>query len=84
MTSTVTEVTRTLILSSTYESLSTSLGAIAILLLFVLLVLKELMRARGGPHSRRWMRTLDIAIAPLLLTFGIIVIMRLINLQHPL
>ena len=84
MTSIVTEVTRTLILSSTYESLSTSLGSIAILLLFVLLVQKELMRAHGGPHSRRWMRALDIAIAPLLLTFGIIVIMRLINLQHPL
>ena len=84
MTSTVTVVTRMLILSSTYESLSTSLGAIVILLLIVLLVQKELLRARSGSHVRKWMRALNIAIAPLLLTFGIIVIMRLINLQHPL
>ncbi len=84
MTSTVTEVTRTLILSSTYESLSTSLGLIVILLLDILLIQKELIRARGSSRSRQWMRVLDIAIAPLVLTFLVIVTLRLINLRHPL
>ena len=84
MTLTVTEVTRLFILSNTYESLSTSLGAIVILLLIVLLIQKELIRARGGLHARKWMRALDIAIAPLLLAFLVIVILRLINLRHPL
>jgi hypothetical protein len=80
MTSTVTEVTRTIITSDTSDALLTSIGVVVTLLLIVLLVQKELVRAAGGPRSTTWMRTLDIAIAPFLLTFSLIVVMRFIDL----
>jgi hypothetical protein len=80
MTSTITEVTITTIVSNTYDALSTTVGVIAILLLLVLLIQKELTRAFGGPRSRIWMRALDVAIVPLLLTFSLIVIMRFVDL----
>ena len=78
MTSTVTELTITTIQSNTYETLSTSLGLIVILLLIVLLVQKEFIRAIGGPRSQTWMQALNIAIIPLLLTFGLTVVMRIV------
>jgi len=79
-----TEVTIITVLSNTYESLSTTLGLIVSLLLIVLLVQKELIRALGGSRSRAWMRALDKAIVPLLLMFGLIMILRLVNPLHPL
>jgi hypothetical protein len=80
MTSTVTQVTIATIASSTDETLSTTLGAIVILLLIVLLFQKELARALGGPRSRTRMQVLDIAIIPLLLAFALIVVMRFVDL----
>jgi hypothetical protein len=84
MTSTVTEVTRMIILSSNYGRLSNSLSLIVILLLVVVLAQKELMRALGSSRSKTWMRALDIAIVPLWLAFGVMVIRRLIALIFPL
>jgi hypothetical protein len=81
MTSTVTEVTRAFITSTMYSTLSPTLGIIAIVLLVVLLIERELLRASGGPRSSLWLQTLNIAIVPLLLTFGLVVIARLIDIM---
>jgi phosphoglycerol transferase MdoB-like AlkP superfamily enzyme len=76
MTSTVTELTIATFSSNTYEVLSASVGLIVILLLLFLVAEKELIRAFGGKRSQTWMRTLNLAIVPLLLAFGFIVVMR--------
>jgi hypothetical protein len=79
MTSTVTELTITTIASSTYESLSTTLSVVVLVLLLVLLIQKELVWAFGGPRSGVWMQALDTAIVPLLVTFGLVVIIRILG-----
>jgi hypothetical protein len=76
MTSTVTELTITTFSSNTYEVLSASVGLVVILLLLFLVAEKELIRAFGGKRSQTWMQTLNLAIVPLLLAFGFIVVMR--------
>lgn len=76
MTSTVTEVTTAAITSASYEALSISVGVITIMLLLILLILKEGMRAYGGPRSETWMETLNVAIIPLLMTFTLIMALR--------
>jgi hypothetical protein len=76
MTSTVTEVTKTFIQSHTYAAVSTTVGIIAILLLVVLLIQKELMRAQGGSRARVGVDALNTTIAPLLLAFVVIMILR--------
>ena len=53
--------------------LATRLELITIILLCVLLAEKELIRAYHGNYPQRRMRVLNIAIAPLLLAFGLIV-----------
>lgn len=80
MTATVTDMTVFTIASSNYDALSTTFGVIAIVLLIALLIQKELMRAIGGKHAKAWRRALDTMIAPLVLVFGMIVIIRLIGL----
>jgi hypothetical protein len=82
MTSTVTEITLTTILFGTHESRATSLGLILVLLLVALVVERELMRARGGPQSERWTRTLNVAIVPLLMAFAVIVVIRLLDITE--
>jgi hypothetical protein len=83
MTLIVTAITKMIVLSRTYEPLSTGLGLLVILLLIVLLVQKELIRALEGRRSSRWLRFLDLAIAPLVLIFGLIMLLRLFNLIIP-
>ena len=80
MTATITRLTMDTIASSSYDALSTTFGVIAIVLLIALLAQKELMRAMGGTRARTWRRALDTMIAPLVLVFGMIVIIRLVGL----
>ncbi len=82
MTSTVTETTEKAILFSTHEALSTSVGLVVVLLLVVLLVQKEVVRASGTARSRAWMRALDIAIVPLLMAFALIIGERIADLVY--
>jgi hypothetical protein len=82
MTSTVTEVTMTFIQSHTYAAVSTTVGIIAILLLVVLLIQKELMRAHGGPRARVGVDVLNPTIAPLLLTCVVILILRYVDILY--
>ncbi len=80
MTSTVTEVTTTFIVSTPYDTLSTTVGIITVVLLLVLLMVKELIRAYGGPLSRAWMQAVNIGIIPLLFTFALITAMRFVEI----
>ena len=82
MTATVTAATRTIIASGSYETLSATIGIVAILLLLVLLIEKELMRAAGGPRLRIGVQALNIVITPLLLMFTLILVMRLASIWH--
>lgn len=77
MTSTITDATLITVGSNTY---STIISVIVIVLLLALLLEKELVRAFGSPRSRDWMQALDIAIMPLILAFGIIILVRFIDL----
>ncbi len=80
MTSTVSQFTTSTITSTSYDALSTSIGIIAIVLLIVLLLLKETARAFGRGRAPIWVRTLDVAIMPLLLAFTVVVVLRLLSL----
>jgi hypothetical protein len=80
MTATVNQVTITMITSNTYDALSTSIGVMAILFLVILLIHKELIRTIDSPQSGSWMQVFNIAIVPLFLAFGLIIISRLISL----
>ena len=77
MSSTVTHLTRQLVLTHTYESLSTGVGIVVIGLLIVLLAQKEVTR---GWVTRRSLRVLDIAIVPLAVAFVVIVAVRFVHL----
>ena len=80
MTSTVTAMTIKVITAYTFNTLSTTVGVVVIELLFGLLLQKELIRSLGTPLAKVWMRALDIAVLPLLLTFCVIVGVRFLNL----
>ena len=69
MSAIVTAVTRTTILSNTYDWLFTNTGLIVLMLLVMLLMEKELLRALGNARSRLWLQTLDTMIAPLVASF---------------
>lgn len=83
MTSTVTQATKTFILSHTYLTVSTTVGVIAILLLMVLLVEKELLRAHNGPRARVGVGALNSTIAPLLFTFVVVISVRFVGILGP-
>lgn len=80
MTSTVTEATRTTIATTSYDTVSTTIGVVVILLLFALLIYKELMRACDVRHTRVWIQSLNLVIGPLLMAFGVIMTMRFVDL----
>lgn len=77
MTSTVTEVTVTTLRSTTYDTLSTTVGVAVVLVLLVLLLQKEVARIAGGDRANAWVHAFDLALLPLLLTFVLIVGARL-------
>ena len=80
MTGLITQATQEIITSSTYGWLSATFGAIAIVLLVLLLIQKEVLRTVAESRATAWMRAFNLAIAPLLLGFGLIVAMRLVVL----
>lgn len=80
MTSIVNSFTVATLSSNSYDDLSATIGLLTIFILILLLILRELMRVVGGARRHTWARTLDIAIAPLLITFALIIIARLLSL----
>lgn len=79
VTSLVNHLTEDLLASNTYESLSTTVGIVAVLLLMALLLVKEIVRA-SSLRSNRTMRILDVAIVPMMQAAGVIIIARLAQL----
>jgi len=59
---------------SAHDPNAATLGLISIGLLVVLLAQKEFMRLSGGARARAGQRILNIAIAPLVFSFVVIVI----------
>jgi len=77
MTSTVTDVTRSLILAHWYGALSTSVGLVAVLLFLVVLVQSEIVRALApGAWARG--RALNSVLVPLSMAFAFVILTRLI------
>jgi hypothetical protein len=77
MISTVTSTTVSTITSSiTTGALAASLALVSVVILFVLLVQKELVTAADTPRFRALGRTLNVAIVPLLMAFAMIVVTR--------
>ncbi|MCV0403328.1 MAG: hypothetical protein K5924_06415 [Chloroflexi bacterium] len=66
--------------SFTYDFRTTTVGVIAVILLVVLLIVRELVTAWRLPSGVLKLEPIDIAIPPLLLTFGVVVLGRLADL----
>ena len=81
MTSTVTETTRSFLEAANYERLATGVDAIAVVLLIVLLVEQELIRAYLGPAARGRLQAMNVAAVPLLAAFALIVVLRTLGVR---
>jgi hypothetical protein len=81
MTSTMNDAIRDFLGSGAYDSMSSYADAIAIVLLIVLLVEQELVRAYAPSFVRPGVRPLKVAIGPLLLTFVLVVVVRGLGLR---
>jgi hypothetical protein len=81
MSSTLTQVTLAAVTQNDYDAISATIGLIAILLLALLIVGKEVVRARGAdPHV---VGAFDVPIVPLLAAAGIVLSLRLLELIEP-
>jgi hypothetical protein len=68
------------LMATDYDAVSTTAGLAAAAALIVLLVQREAVRAFGGERAARWIHGLDIAVLPLLMSFAVIVLLRLLDL----
>jgi hypothetical protein len=66
-----------------YDAVSTTAGLAAAAALTILLIEREVVRAFGGERAKRWIHGLDIGALPLLLSFAVIVLLRLLDLVPP-
>ena len=80
MTSTVTAATTAVLLSSTYDALSTTVGFALVIALAVLLFQREVTRILGSHRAIAWEWAFDVALVPLLFVFFVIVAARLVEL----
>lgn len=58
-------------------------GLIAIVVLLILLIMKEIARTRGGTKTQTWLETLDIAVIPLLGAVGLVILKQIFNIIRP-
>lgn len=77
----INELTARLLSSNDYGGLSTRVDVIAIALLAVLLMERELLRAYVGPSIHFRLHPLAIASAPLIVAFALIVVVRSIGVR---
>jgi hypothetical protein len=80
MTSIVTGATTQLLLSSTYDFLSTTVAIAALIALGMLLIERELTRILARERSAAAGWAFEIALLPLLFAFAIVIIVRLAEL----
>lgn len=81
MSAVISDAVRALIHSKSHRSTALGIDAVATLLLLLVLVELELMRAWDVPRGRAATRVLGIAIVPLLFSFVLIVVVRALNLR---
>jgi len=75
----ISTVTTTTVTTVTTTVLAGSLGLIAILALFALLVQKEVLTASQSRFGTVLSRVLNVGLIPLLMAFGMIVVVKLIE-----
>jgi hypothetical protein len=68
------------VMSTNYDAISTTVGLAAVGALIFLLVERELVRAYGGDRAQRWIHGIDVAALPLLASFAMIMLVRLLDL----
>jgi hypothetical protein len=81
MSSMINDVTRAVTGLSPLDPLSSGISASVISLLVLLLVQREVMSAFGRQRASRVTRILEIVIAPLLMTFAVIVARRALEVM---
>ena len=79
MSSTVTTTTVTTITSVTNVALVASLSLVLIVTLFIFLLQREILVVPGTGRLAAWRKALDAAIVPLVMAFGLIAIVRVIE-----
>ena len=80
MTSTVTAATTSVLLSSSYDALSTTVGLAVVIALAILLFQREVTHILRGERAAAWEWAFDVALIPLLFVFFNIVSARLVEL----
>lgn len=78
MTSTVTEVTRQVILANS-DAVQFYLSLIVVGLLVILIIFKEMVRIVGNASLKARLPAFDVAIISLLFSFGVIALRQLID-----
>jgi hypothetical protein len=73
----VNHMTRHALLGPNFETVSNTLGATAVVLLLVLLLTRELVRAAGGERAVRRLRALSIVTIPISGSFVVVEVARL-------
>lgn len=76
----ISTVTTTTVTTVTTVSLAASLGLIAIVVLLLLLIQKEVLSASTNPRSQALSRTLNLAVVPLLMGFGFIAVVKVLEI----
>lgn len=76
----VSTVTTTTVSTVTTVAMAGSLGLIAIITLLMLLVQKEIIAVSEGSRAQALVRTLNIAIAPLLMAFAMSIAVKVIQM----
>lgn len=75
-------ITTTTVTTVTTIALTGSLALLSVTVLLALLVQKEIGAVAADHRIRQMSRALNIAIAPLLIAFALIVISRIANVLH--
>ena len=80
MTATITDSITAIVQAASFGALTSTYGLTAILLFLLLLIGKEMSRIRDGAPSRRRLQVFNVALLPLLLTSGLVVLVRFLRL----
>jgi hypothetical protein len=66
-----------------HSMISTTMGIIPIVLLIILLIQKEIMRAYDGRHAGAGARIINVALVPLALASAMVIVLHVVYLvQH--
>ena len=78
----ISTVTTTTVSTVTTAVMASSFGLLAVVVLLILLVQKEVIAVSGGPRAKVFVRALNIAIAPLLMAFGMTMMMKVLEVLN--